>query len=805
MPRIRLALAFAAAVVLAATAAHAQTLTPVYQYSFPADGSDGSNPQDGVIQGSDGNIYLVSYNGGANGMGSIVKITPDGTGSLFFECDSAGAECSGINNLIQLPDGNFWGVSGGTGAAGTNEFGNIFSISLGGVITNHYYFANDEYGAYPVSNIVYVESCDCIYGATIGTNAVNASQNTVAYYGSVFAYKTGITGGTPGMLHYYDFGLVSDGLGVQPVAGVTVVNGNVYGTSQVGADTATQYGVLWYFNSTLSTGTALYTFANGADGAYPSAAPRYYKPDGNIYGTTLQNQDNQVDSGSIYKSGLTSGFTTLFTFTNTALNNFNGQPAFDTAGNVIVEAGKSGANSQGGLYLEPRAGGTPTTLFSYATGSQYGDRPQNEPFFDHSGNLWTTQLGGTANSLGSADEWTLSTETADPITISVTPTTVNENTNVTVKWSGNNLFSDNEQLCWATGDNAAFQGVQTGTYASGVYSGSKTFSSGSAAGTQVLTIECGGTESASVTLQVGGGSGPVATTTTVTASPNPVVVGNNVTIAATVKKSSGTGEPTGSVVFKTGTTTLATIAVNGSGVASFMAPTTGFAAGNYPITATYSGDANDDASSGSVTLTVSNSGGPVATTTTFSPTPNPVTVGNNIDLDVTVKRSSGSGSASGTVTFKSGTTVLATGTLGANGTLDYRVSTAGFAPGNYPVTATYNGDANDKASTSSTVTIVVTQVTTTTALTASSTSVKIGTKVTLTATVTPAMGTTTGKVNFMTGTTLLASVTLTGDKAVLTAPTTGYPPGMYAVRAVYGGSTNDAGSTSNTVTITLHN
>jgi hypothetical protein len=54
-----------------------------------------------------------------------------------------------------------------------------------------------------------------------------------------------------------------------------------------------------------------------------------------------------------------------------------------------------------------------------------------------------------------------------------------------------------------------------------------------------------------------------------------------------------------------GTSTLATIKLNASGVAVLTASTQGQAAGPYPVTAKYSGDSSDAASTSSaVTVTV---------------------------------------------------------------------------------------------------------------------------------------------------------------------------------------------------------
>ncbi|HWY55560.1 MAG TPA: protease pro-enzyme activation domain-containing protein [Terriglobales bacterium] len=91
---------------------------------------------------------------------------------------------------------------------------------------------------------------------------------------------------------------------------------------------------------------------------------------------------------------------------------------------------------------------------------------------------------------------------------------------------------------------------------------------------------------------VTGWSSAVSTTTTLSISPaSPVVAGTSVTMTATVKPSSSTKIPTGSVTFSDPVIgKLGTGALNSSGVATF---TSGKLAGaSYSITATYSGDTN---------------------------------------------------------------------------------------------------------------------------------------------------------------------------------------------------------------------
>ena len=92
------------------------------------------------------------------------------------------------------------------------------------------------------------------------------------------------------------------------------------------------------------------------------------------------------------------------------------------------------------------------------------------------------------------------------------------------------------------------------------------------------------------------------TTTVVGSSLNPSVTGQNVTFTATVTSNGGGGIPTGSVTFLDGATTLATVAVDGTGHASTS--TSSLSIGSHTITANFSGTNGWQNSSGNMTQTV---------------------------------------------------------------------------------------------------------------------------------------------------------------------------------------------------------
>ena len=90
-------------------------------------GADGGNPWAALVLGSDGNFYGTSYKGGTNKDGTIFQITPSGslTNLHMFASGTDGAFPQ--DALIQGSDGNFYGT---TVNGGTNGVGTIFKLTV---------------------------------------------------------------------------------------------------------------------------------------------------------------------------------------------------------------------------------------------------------------------------------------------------------------------------------------------------------------------------------------------------------------------------------------------------------------------------------------------------------------------------------------------------------------------------------------------------------------------------------------------------------------------------------------------------
>jgi len=172
-------------------------------------------------------------------------------------------------------------------------------------------------------------------------------------------------------------------------------------------------------------------------------------------------------------------------------------------------------------------------------------------------------------------------------------------------------------------------------------------------------------------------------TTTLASSPNPSLVGQAVTLTATVEGDA----PTGDVTFADGATPLATVPLDGAGTAVLV--TSALTAGSHTLTASYAGDAGNDPSSDEVTQVVNNP--PTATTTKVTSTANPSVAGKAVALKATV-----TGAApTGKVTFSESGRTLGTRSL-SGGVATLVVSS--WRAGTHKVTATYSGDPNNLGS-----------------------------------------------------------------------------------------------------------
>jgi len=175
-------------------------------------------------------------------------------------------------------------------------------------------------------------------------------------------------------------------------------------------------------------------------------------------------------------------------------------------------------------------------------------------------------------------------------------------------------------------------------------------------------------------------------------------VGAKITLTTTVSAEGGGPQPSGTVTFYSGSTSLATISLNNGGATLGISS---LAVGSHMLTAVYSGDSYyGKTTSNSVTETIDKAT-PKVTLTSSS---NPGKAGNSVKFTVTVAAVSGVAAPTGSVTFYSGNSSLGTKTL-SSGTAD--LSTSSLATGTDFITAVYQGDANYAQTTSNAINEVI--------------------------------------------------------------------------------------------------
>jgi uncharacterized repeat protein (TIGR03803 family) len=112
-------------------------LTALYSFCSKSECADGANPSAGLIQATDGNLYGTTFSGGSNetscngGCGTIFKITTSGAlTTLYNFCSKSGCADGSQpqEGLVQDTNGAFYGM---TYYGGTDGLGTVFSLSTG--------------------------------------------------------------------------------------------------------------------------------------------------------------------------------------------------------------------------------------------------------------------------------------------------------------------------------------------------------------------------------------------------------------------------------------------------------------------------------------------------------------------------------------------------------------------------------------------------------------------------------------------------------------------------------------------------
>ncbi len=374
--------------------------TVIHSFKAQTDGAYVTNNP--VFPDGNGNLYGVTFRGGASGNGSFYEMTPLAGGGWretqlysFPYAPQINSSSFPGGNLVRDSQGSFYGMSPNDGLADCQQEG--YQIGCGTIWKMEhtaagwkrvilYSFAGGADDGGPASLVR--DSSGNLYGVT-----------TLSEYGSVFelsptgtgwSFKTlyAFTGGTDGSL---------------PNAIVLDKSGNLFGSTSAGGigndNVCFNYyyggdgcGVIFELSQSSGSWTenTIYSFTGGLDGALPGGSIAL-DSHGNIFGTDFGGGPTQY--GSIFEvSHGSSGWTESlpYAFSNSGPS---AGVSFDAAGNLYGATYTGGLtnnceNGCGTAYeLSPVSGGwNYTTLYSF-TGINDGTSPM-VPVPDNKGNLF---------------------------------------------------------------------------------------------------------------------------------------------------------------------------------------------------------------------------------------------------------------------------------------------------------------------------------------------------------------------------------------------------------------------------------
>jgi uncharacterized repeat protein (TIGR03803 family) len=357
----------------------------------PFLGSDGSEPEGGLIFDTAGSLYGTTYVGGTAGLGAVFKMTPNSQGgwteSMLYSFKNTASGEYPMGNVV-FDNRNLYGTTsqgGSTSSSCPKGCGTVFKLTPSGAGWSQSViraFSGAD-GISPAGSLV-LDSTGNLYGTAGAGGAFG--------FGGVFQLAPSSGGAwTETVLYSFTGGM--DGSG--PAEGVVFDQaGNLYGVTGNGG----AYGAGTIFKLAPSSGgtwkeTVIYSFSNGLDGSFPQG-PLVFDEAGNLYGTTLGGSGSSY--ATIFQLSPAGGSWTLNVVDSSTNGQYFGPVIVDAAGNLYGSVSGGGNQRYGSVFqLKPGSGGwTATVLHTFAGGRKDGAYVSGTLARDAAGNLYGNSPGG---------------------------------------------------------------------------------------------------------------------------------------------------------------------------------------------------------------------------------------------------------------------------------------------------------------------------------------------------------------------------------------------------------------------------
>lgn len=193
-------------------------LTQVFSFGF--GGSAGDSPYGNLVQGNDGSLYGATFQGGANGQGTLFRLLTNGVLTTLHSFGGSNDGAKPYAGPVWGADGSLYGT---TSFGGSNGVGTIYKLSTNGTYASLFSFSITN-GAYPQAALL-PGADGALYGTTYaGGVYTNASGDG---YGTIFKLST-----NGGLTTLHSFNHTN---GASPAAPLILgADGDFYGTTENG-------------------------------------------------------------------------------------------------------------------------------------------------------------------------------------------------------------------------------------------------------------------------------------------------------------------------------------------------------------------------------------------------------------------------------------------------------------------------------------------------------------------------------------------------------------------------------------------